>query len=146
MAKFKLSPSLEGKETFTLDEINSIIADVTGFVGSQFKEFVSPEEVSKIKDELKPYKQKERKDKINSLVGELTDADKLEAAIALANLNEEDDDATITTKVKGVIEKSAFLQKTQTKDPAVIKNGTQKTTEITLSKEEEQAQSRVKNL
>lgn len=103
MKQFKLSPQFDGKESFTAADVHAIISDAIKFGQSEFKDYVSPEAHNKLVEELKPYKASERKSKINSLVGNLTDEDKLADAIALAGLTDEDDDNAITTKVSEVI-------------------------------------------
>lgn len=64
-----------------------------------------------MKGELTPFKEAKRKSHLQTLVGDLTSEEKLNDAIALSGITDEDDDEAIKAKVSKTIEGRAYLQK-----------------------------------
>ncbi len=116
MRKFDYSQ----KETYTQAELDAILG--------QHKAFLNVDgltsELDTVKGELKPLKDKARMKHMTSLVSDLTDSDKLTAAIKLANITDEDDDEGIKNKVAQAIKENKFLAKAVITDPAGIKKET----------------------
>lgn len=111
----KLQDKLKALELSEADikEINSLIDTVIdGKVALKDDEIKTlTGKLDELNGELTPFKQEKRNKHINSLVKDLTSDDKLSDAIALAGLNEEDDDESIKSKVNKVIESRQYLQK-----------------------------------
>lgn len=82
-------------------------------------------------NELTPFKAEVRTKKINSLVGKLTENSKLNDAISLAKLTDDDTDEEIVNKVKGVIEARPYLQPVAVSDESAKKTLTEKSSNIT---------------
>lgn len=120
------------KEVYTQADVEELFAQHEGFVKKQFKDYVSKEDYEKIFNELKPYKAEKRSNHITSLVKDLTDDKKLDAAIRLAAISEEDDDNSIISKVSDVIKQNDFLAKTPVVDPAGTKPAVEKPTKQVL--------------
>lgn len=101
-------------------------------------------DLDKANGELKPFKDKERNAQISSIVGDLTDEEKLPAAIKLADIQEDDEEDVIKEKVAKVIEENPFLGKTKVTDPAAAKTVTKKVQEV--KKPEPKINDKLKNL
>lgn len=66
--------------------------------------------ITSLTEELNPHREKAQVDKINKIVSGITSEDKLPDAIALAGITEDDDDETIKSKVKKVVDERPHLQ------------------------------------
>lgn len=132
------------KDTYTQEELDAILG--------QHKSFLNVDaiktELESVKGELTPLKQKARMKHISGLVSDLTDSNKVTAAIKLADITDEDDDEGIKSKVAKAIKENTFLAKTGITDPAGIKKETLKSEESVKEQtvEEFQKEQRLQNL
>ncbi|MCS5736365.1 UNVERIFIED_CONTAM: hypothetical protein RF648_17760 [Kocuria sp. CPCC 205274] len=94
------------------NEVNVIRDTAVNKLKTDYESKIS--EASKITSEAK-------NNKIRGLAKDLTDESKLEAAIKLSDLTEEDTPELAVEKIKKTIEANAFLGKTPTTDPAGVK-------------------------
>ncbi len=108
-------------ETYSQEDLDGILEQHFKFSTKQYANYVSPEDVQRLKDELTPLKVEKRNSHITGLVKDLTDSDKINDAILLANISEDDTDEDITSKVSKVIEERNYLQKTVVDDKESIK-------------------------
>lgn len=120
----------EVKETYTAAEMEAIGTQYGEFISKSYKGFVKPEDHEKVLAELQPFKTEKRNNHIRTLAKDLTSEDKLKGAIAMSGITAEDDDATISTKLKKTIEENKFLQKDNGVAPELIKKKEQEKTKI----------------
>ncbi len=99
----------------TDENIKAINAAVDVVIDSKVK--TKDDELEKIKGdfdklngELKPFKAKARNEKIKSLLPKTANAEMFDDIIALAKLDDDDNDETITKKLTDTISKRDFLQ------------------------------------
>ena len=97
-------------------------------------------DLEKIKGELTPFKEKERQDKIKSILKDITDEDKLGDVITLSGISDKDSEDEIKAKALKVIETRSYLAKTPVNDADAKKeitktNGNENTPEPKKVKE-----------
>ena len=111
----------EKKETYTQEDLNNLLEQHSNFIEKNFKDYVNPEEYNKIVEELKPFKENERKSAISKHLPENAHPEATDDIIKLANISDEDDEETIKTKLADTVNSKKYLQNTQTADPQAEK-------------------------
>ena len=96
----------EAKETYTKDELNSILEQHTTFVGNGYKDTVSKIDFDKVNTELGTMKSDVRKATIIKSASGLVTADKVDALIKLSTFTEGVD---IATTLSQTLKENAFL-------------------------------------
>lgn len=102
----------EKKETYTHAEVEAILGEQKASIDENYKGYVSKEDYDKIIGELKPLKQKERTSSIKSLneTGKFINPKYMSDAIKLADIEEDDDEKTIKTKLKDLVKDREYLK------------------------------------
>lgn len=100
----------EKKESYTQQELDSILEQHDGFVKKQFKEYVSPEDYSKVVEELKPLRSEKRNSHVKSLVKGITSDNKLDKLIKYSDIKDDDDDETVINKANKLAKEDDYFK------------------------------------
>lgn len=105
------------KDSYTQEDLDTLLTQHSTFVGASYKDYVSKEEYDKVQEELKPFKEEKRNSHLKSLVPSNANIDEYDTLLALSKVSDEDDDDTIKSKFEATVKAKSYLQKSSAPAP-----------------------------